>query len=205
MQDMAFGQFTSRVPQAAVLSSYKTDLPNSHYYQGLSIDLIDFESGSIRKSGNVDRAEHPKGYYLWLPWFSACDLKDDGNLDLVFEQHGEHLYQHIRRGTLNWSRIDKVLWINDGKQFERVPIEDPIYFRSNFKEALVQFAREHGVTLEKYDLTKVYFRSSNGALVFYGDGFGDEQDGARWKFTNYPLVLCETSTTHTHRQCSEAE
>ena len=83
-------------------------------------------------------------------------------------------------------------------------IEDPIYFRSEFKEALVQFAREHGVTLEKYDATKVYFRSSNGELVFFGDGFGDEQDGARWFRGNFPLLLCETST-HTHRQCSEAE
>ncbi|MCY3876726.1 MAG: VCBS repeat-containing protein [Rhodobacteraceae bacterium] len=205
MQDMAFGHFTSNSPQAAVLSSYKSDLPNSNNHSGFSIDLIDFENGSIRKSGNVDRAEHPKGYNHWLPWFSACDLKDDGNLDLVFEQHGEHWYQYIRRGALNWSRIDKVLWINDGRQFERVLIEDPIYFRSNFKDALVQFAREHGVTLEKYGATKVYFRSSNGALVFYGDGFGDEQDGARWKFTNYPLMLCETSTTRTHRQCSEAD
>ena len=201
MQDMAFGQFTSDSLQAAVLSSYKSDLPDSSAHSGFSIDLIDFENGSVTKSGNVDRSESPKGYNHWLPWISACDLKDDGKLDLVFEQHGEHWYQYIRRGPLNWSRIDKVLWINDGRKFERVLIEDPIYFRSNFKEALVEYAREHGVSLEKYDATKVYYRSSNGEVAFYGNGFGDERDGARWKFTNYPLMLCETSTTRQRLQC----
>ena len=74
---------------------------------------------------------------MWLAWFTACDLKDDGNLDLVYEQHGErwsqHIY-HIKDSSIDWSRIDKVLWINDGKQFQRVRIEDPMYFRDYFKK-----------------------------------------------------------------------
>ncbi len=205
MQDMAFGHFTSNSPQAAVLSSYKSDLPNSSDYSGLSIDLIDFENGSVTKSVNVDRAEHPKEHNHWLPWFSACDLKDDGNLDLVFEQHGEHWYQYIRSGALNWSRIDKVLWINDGRQFARVLIEDSIYFKEKYREALVAFAHEHGVTLEKYDTTNVYFRSSNGELVFYGDGSGGGLDGLKWFRGNFPLLLCETLTNHRHWQCPKAE
>ena len=204
MQDMAFGQFTSGFPQAAVLSSFRSDPSNGHYYQGHSIDLIEFEGDSVMKSGNVDRAWRSKGYN-WFPWFSACDLKDDGSLDLVYEQHGENWDWYVRPGSLNWSRIDKVLWMNDGREFVRVLVEDPIYFKDEYKEVLFAFANEHGVTLEKYDTTSVYFRSPEGELVFFGSGFGDQHDALNWVRGNYPLLLCETSTTHRHRQCPWAE
>ena len=204
MQDMAFGQFASDLPQAAVLSSYRSDPSRKHYYQGYSIDLIEFESGGIRKSGNVDRAGQPKGTH-WFPWFSACDLKDDGNLDLVYEQHGENWDPYLRPGSLNWSRIDKVLWMNDGKEFERVLVEDPIYFKDEYEEALLAFANEHGVTLEKYDPKNIHFRSPEGELVLAGKGFGDKHDALNWVRENYPLLLCETSTTYRHQQCPWAE
>ncbi|MDE2790527.1 MAG: VCBS repeat-containing protein [Paracoccaceae bacterium] len=167
MHDMAFGQFTSGFPQAAVLSSYKPDLPNSHYYQGYSIDLIELTGGTVEKTENIDWAENPSGRHLWLAWFTACDLKKDGNLDLVYEQHGERWHQGFEDTSINWARIDKVLWINDGKQFKRVRIEDPMYFRDYFNEALVEFAHQHGVSLTKYDPEQVYFRSPDGRLVTY--------------------------------------
>ena len=58
------------------------------YYGGFEIAALKINKRKFLSKKVITRHIHPKGNHSWLARISACDIKNDGNMDLVFEKIG---------------------------------------------------------------------------------------------------------------------
>lgn len=165
-----------------LLSSLSTDITKKKYnyimyYGGFEISVLEIGKREILSKKVITRHIHPKGHHSWLARISACDIKNDGKMDLVFEKIGEGNYftDLNEQPFYDWSKTDKVVWFNKGEgNFEIIRFEDPMYFKDNkrfiFREnkeyikRLLKHADNYGISLKKYIPNKTYYKSENGKL-----------------------------------------
>ncbi len=170
-----------------LLSSLSTDLTKKKYkydmyYGGFEISVLEIDKREILSKKVITRHIHPKGHHSWLARISACDIKNDGNMDLVFEKIGEGNYftDLTDQPFYDWSKTDKVVWFNDGKgDFEIIRFEDPMYFKDDdrfrynenkdYIKRLLKHADNYGISLKKYIPNKTYYKSENGKLFIRND------------------------------------
>ena len=100
---------------------------------------------------------------MFLGNFAACDIQQDGDLDLVFER-SRQFYRSLalakKDPTLNFSTITRVIWYNTDNGFERIRIEDPNYYphaSEDIKQAIIKHATNLGTTAERYTPSQQYY------------------------------------------------
>lgn len=128
----------------------------SNFYRQWQISIARFND---RKSSAsiLDRSEQHSNFSIF--WITACDLQNDGDVDLVYEHFGQD-YRNVWKTTVatDTSRMDKYVWINDGLGvFQRYLLESPIYFSSRYKPYLQANAEWLGVAQNGYLPSQVYF------------------------------------------------
>jgi hypothetical protein len=199
MQDIVIGDFLGNGGSQLVVVSSNEGVNRwgfHNFYKGFSVMLAPFE-GRIQKvtvtlsSNDVD--------WLWLARIHSCDLQNDGDLDIVFEQSGERWHSPQSVSDLDFRFIDKLLWVNKGGKFEFVKIEDPRYFQEDDREGIFQKAKSYGVTVSKYNPAQMYNDNNGSSNVYVVNG------GKR--FSNYTvediakkqkqdLVICKLSVSN---------
>lgn len=154
MMDIAsLSKGSEKVARIAVLTGLS--LGRGHSFFGYDISELEFAGRTIVASKKIDRLEEAS----WLPWISSCDLRNDGDVDLVSEFFGEPRNFFITMGT--WKYLDKIVWVNEEGKFTRTPLENSMYFsdKPEIQVALKKYAEDIGVSLEKYDAQQVYYPS----------------------------------------------
>ena len=98
---------------------------------------------------------------FFLEKFSACDIQNDGDLDLVYERHSQfYRTRKFHDEDLNFSTITRLIWFNNLGKFKRVRIEDPNYYRSYHtakRAAVIEHAKRLGTTAERYIPKQIYY------------------------------------------------
>ena len=105
----------------------------------------------------IDQSSEEANFAIF--WVTACDLHDDGDVDLVYEHFGQSFANVWRRGPgSNTSRMERYVWLNDGRsRFQRHLLESPVYFASSYQDYLAANAEWLGVAIEGYLPAQVYF------------------------------------------------
>ena len=178
MHDIDFADFDGDGKmELAVLSSLKGMKKRKGWYVGFKIQTVRHTDRTFSEPVLIHHSP-----IFWLAWITACDLKDDGRVDLVYEQHGERWHGEMMAytGLLDFTKIDKLVWRNDGNGvFSLYRIEDPQYF--NFDETsaadrlawtrLIEKAQGLGLSLTHYDAPQTYYPTGNGKTYRGSDSF----------------------------------
>lgn len=128
----------------------------SDFYQRWQISVAEF-NGRTTTARIVDRSANDSSLSLF--WISACDLREDGTMDLVYESFNQNLNGIWRRTAYaNTSRMERYVWLNDGMgAFTRYLLESPIYFPPGYAPYLAANADWLGVASESYLPAQTYF------------------------------------------------
>lgn len=115
----------------------------------------------------VDRSAVDADFSIF--WITACDLRNDGRMDLLYEHFGQHFSSIWRRDSgSNQSRMERYVWLNDGTGgFNRYLLESPVYFPPGYRDYLAANAEWLGVASEGYLPTQVYFPNVLNDLARY--------------------------------------
>ena len=95
--------------------------------------------------------------------FSACDIQEDGDLDLVYERHRQFLEtSHLtdQDPSLDLTTITRLIWFNQNGGFKRIRIEEPNYYREYEKDkraSIIKHAKSLGTTAERYTPEQQYY------------------------------------------------
>lgn len=177
MQDIEFADLNNDGQlELIVLSSLKGMKKRKGWYVGFKVQSITAIGREFKYKNLIHHSP-----IFWLPWISGCDLKNDGDIDLVYEQHGERWHGELMVYTkvLDFTKLDKLIWENQGNgDFHFYVLEDPQYFdyekNSNIHQKyitkLVDKAENLGVTLVTYLTNQVYYPFENGK-TYYGYKF----------------------------------
>ena len=138
-------------------------------YKGFSFSAYKFSGRNVSKPETLASYTSVNSYYLWLARFAECDIGKDGDIDFVFESHGERYWAfggYVNPDTHHWG-VDKLLWLNNGKGlFTLKKAFDPQYWHPNEKTNIENGANTLGVTVSKYSQSKVYYPLNNSATYF---------------------------------------
>lgn len=197
VQDFEFADINSdgRL-EIITMSSLKTRFtePNM-YYGGFELSYIEHSARKFEKPVSITRHVHPKGQHSWLKWISACDLKNDGKIDIVYEKLGEgNFFTDLQdQPYYNWSRVDRVVWENlGGLEFSLRRFEDPAYFSDNptSYRNTINYAKRYGLAHEKYTPSKSYNAVESNKNIFK-EGLLYRRNGltARSPYTFSPIVI----------------
>jgi len=172
MHDIEFGDFVGDgKSELAILSSLSN---GTSFHKGVAIQYVKLRGRNVDQIINAERILLPLGNeYLvdenmWFSEFSACDLLDDGDLDLVYEQHGEGsgYLTHVDY-SFDFSRLTRLIWENDGAgNLRRVRIEDPIYFMNYDQEGrrlAAEHAQNYGTTVNRYLAPQIFYPTDDGS------------------------------------------
>ena len=190
MHDVEFADLDNDgMPELVVLSSLKGMKKRKGWYVGFKIQSV---TANKREFSEPKLIHHSP--IFWLAWITGCDLKNDGKMDLVYEQHGERWHgefiAYIR--SLDFTKTDKLVWVNKGQgAFDFYVIEDPQYFDLDktsaedvrILEKLVEKADNIGVSLDRYVAPQIYYPLDGGG-TYYGYKFFDSHNRR-----NMPLNL----------------
>jgi hypothetical protein len=149
--DFDFAKFTknSGTGIAAVLATGS--------YSSWSIFILNVKDREV--SVTYRDIKIPEERKFFIPWISACDLQNDGDIDIVYDHFGQ-IYPY---GVVNpdpnsdVSRLDKFVWENTGSAFKRHMLESSAYFDEKFSELLSAYANSLGVSSKPYTPTQSYF------------------------------------------------
>lgn len=153
--DFEFGDFDND-GKTEVVASIQTN-----FYRDWSLAISDIDGSSV-ETAIIDRAD-PENFFS-LFWIHACDLRADGNLDLIYEHFGQNY--NVARMRMNGksdsvSAIDKLVWINDGSaQFERNLVENPIYFDKLYGEYFEKLSLWLGISMKPFTPAQKYFENT---------------------------------------------
>jgi len=145
----------------------KNDIKNNYY--GFSLSAYNVSGRNISKPRILASYTSETSYFLWLARFSECDINNDGDIDLVYESHGERYWAfggYINPDTHQWG-VDKLLWLNNGKgEFSLKKVFDPQYWHKDEKVFIENEAKRLGVSVSKYKQNKVYYPTNDGNVYF---------------------------------------
>lgn len=148
MQDLVFGDFDNDgVDELLVLSSKPR-------YAGFEINLYELGQREILPSMKV--FDHTG---FWYPYFTACDLANDGDLDIVIENFDQLWFWNPDR---SFEGLNKLVWENDNGSFKGWAFGNLEYSLRGSKDDALEKAAAIGVTLENYVPPQIYYPSADG-------------------------------------------
>ena len=131
------------------------------HYSGWHIQKIKIVDRKIVSIEDIDKVMADKNTFLER--FSACDIQEDGDLDLVYERHRQFLEtMHLtdQDPSLDLTTITRLIWFNQNGEFKRIRIEEPNYYREYEKDkrdAIIKHAKGLGTTTERYTPEQQYY------------------------------------------------
>lgn len=153
-QDIAFTDIDSDGQEELVFLS-SLNLPAAeHFYQGWGIYSIGFNGRNPEPVKVIHETKTPN-FYTWYAYLSACDLKNDGDFDLVLLVSGQR-YQN------NENKVDKVVFDNNDGVLTMHKLKGEMYLGPKKAKSEEALANSLGVTIRGYSPSQVYFPSPNG-------------------------------------------
>ena len=137
------------------LASYDS-LGEKYSYHGYRVFVTKLNGRKVSKRTVIDDVA---GKNSWFPYIGACDLKNDGDMDLVIERNGE---MHTPRDARN---ADKIVYENDNGTFTKVMLaQTDIYenMTDTQRSEVIAEAERLGVAWEGYVPVQVYYPTSDG-------------------------------------------
>ena len=135
------------------------------HYSGWHIQKLKILDRKVISIEDIEKVMSDRN--LFMERFSACDIQEDGDLDLVYERHRQFLkttYLTDQDPTLDFTTITRVIWFNQNGKFKRIRIEEPNYYRGyerNKKDLIIKHAENLGTTAERYTPTQQYYPYHN--------------------------------------------
>jgi len=143
--------------------NYVEGKPEKHnpYYNGWHIQRFHFDQRKISSFETIEKV--PNQSMLFLERFSACDIQNDGDFDLVYERNHQFYRTLMLDSQFDFRTITRVIWFNKKGTFKRVRIEDPNYYRSYNEQkraAVIKHASNLGTTALRYFPSQQYYEYS---------------------------------------------
>ena len=139
--------------------SFNDQSDHQNHYKGWHIQKIDLQDREVVAVETLEKVITESNFFLEK--FSACDIQNDGDLDLVYERHSQfYRTRKFHDEDLNFSTITRLIWFNNLGKFKRVRIEDPNYYRSYHtakRSAVIEHAKRLGTTAERYIPKQIYY------------------------------------------------
>lgn len=131
-------------------------ITQSDFYRSWQLTVAQVENRTIT-ANVVDQSAYDANFSVF--WINACDLRDDGAMDLVYEHFGQRFGNVRRRDSgSNTSRMERYVWLNNGVDaFDRYLLESPVYFAPDYHAFLAANADWLGVAQEGYSPNQTYF------------------------------------------------
>ena len=180
MQDAVFGDFDNDGSQELIMLASLGKGSSTHFYRGWGIYLAAVAKREVMLDISVAHYPESRGY-SWFPYFNACDLRNDGDIDLVIDFMGQ-------MAATNFELIDKLVWENDGEgNFNLHTLNASMYFENRLD--LDEFAESIGVSVRRYKAPQVYF-DTNDKELYIRDGYIEAR---RWleRNSDRDLKLCK--------------
>jgi hypothetical protein len=126
---------------------------------GTMQDLVfgDFDNGGVDELLALSSKPGYAGY--WYQYFTACDLGNDGDLDIVIENFDQLWFWNPDR---SFEGLNKLVWENKNGSFNGWAFGNLEYYLRGSKDDAVEKAADIGVTLENYVPSQVYYPSADG-------------------------------------------
>lgn len=123
-----------------------------HWYAGWGIDTVEFTGRTPGKLTNISHNTGNDTDWSWFPFFAACDLKNDGDMDLVIDVYGQG-------GDFYERKLDKIVFENTNNTFTRHDINATMYYPHSMVDRfqLKEKATNLGATVERYDTKKTVY------------------------------------------------
>ena len=153
-QDVEFADIDNDGKEELVFLSSLNIPGEKHYYQGWGVYSIAF-TGRNPGTVKVIQETKDKNFYRWYPYISACDFKNDGDIDLVMLVSGQR-YQSDEK------KVDKVVFDNNDGEFTMHMLNGEMYLSPKMADSEEARANGLGVTIRGYEPAQVYFPSPNG-------------------------------------------
>jgi len=142
-------------------SLYNPARGHQAYYSGWHIQKIKIVDRKVVSVEDIDKVMSDRNTFMER--YSACDIQEDGDLDLVYERHRQFLEtSHLTEQdpSLDLTTISRLIWFNQNGKFKRIRIEEPNYYRGYEKDkrdAIIKHAKSLGTTVERYTPEQQYY------------------------------------------------
>ena len=166
LQDAVFVTNSDGTTDIIINSSVGIDDKSPPYY-GFSIDKITFSGRELLKSEQIERFTSKKYGRDWINFIHACDLRNDGKIDIVFEAVGDWRFGSLTDKSMF---LDKIVWQNLGSAYKRHLIFDSKIHLSNYSIPSNFFKEEELANMLGLSLKK-YFPAQKYAQKPYGKSF----------------------------------
>lgn len=131
----------------------------SGFYSAWSLTVFSLKG----RDPAVSYIDHsPEGQRFYIPWISACDLKADNDIDIVYDHFGQNFPHGIVKPNpeSDFHRLDKIIWENELGKFSRRMLEGVAYFDDKFQPLIEAYAASVGVSAKPYVPAQVYFENN---------------------------------------------
>lgn len=130
----------------------------SGFYSSWSLVLFKIQGRDLEVA-YIDQSAEEQRFYV--PWISACDLKNDGDMDIVYDHFGQNYPLGIVNPDpdIDIARLDKIIWENQSQKYVRRMIEGSLYFEKKFQPLLEAYASSIGVSAKPYVPAQIYFEN----------------------------------------------
>lgn len=153
-QDVEFADINNDGREELVFLSSLNIPGEKHYYQGWGVYSIGFNGRTPEPVQVIHETKDPKKY-RWYPYISACDLKQDGNIDLVMLISGQRYHNDEKK-------VDKVIFDNNNGEFTLYKLNGEMYLPPKMADSEEARANALGVTIRGYEPSQIYFPSPQG-------------------------------------------
>ena len=137
------------------------------YYHGWHIQKFLLEKRRVTSYETIERVQNTS--HLFLAKFSACDIQNDNDYDLVYERNRQFYRTRKLEPQFDFSTVTRIIWFNKNGDFKRVRIEDPNYYRSYeemSRSLVIEHAKKLGTTAIRYFPTQQYYEyKSSGNYI----------------------------------------
>ncbi len=147
-------------------SLYNPARDHQAHYSGWHIQRINIVDRKVINIEDIEKVMADRNTFMER--FSACDIQEDGDLDLVYERHSQFMAtMHLtdQDPSLDFTTISRLIWFNRNGKFKRIRIEEPNYYRGyehDKKELIIKHAKNLRTTTETYTPTQQYYPYRKG-------------------------------------------
>lgn len=158
--------------EIVMLSSLaKHNSADDNYYRGWGLYVLEMNERSFVAQQTVYEKIYDGGYARWFPQMTGCDLKNDGDIDIVINVPGQlgYVYEASKTGMIVFENEDGSLKYEEfqsPKFYESLMGEGSV---AEFVSEEIERGHKSGVELNGYIPSKVYFPTPTNERYQIGD------------------------------------